>query len=133
MKEILATDYIYIGKSKIIKAGRGVFASRNIIKGEIIERCPIIKIPKYDSFGLNESNLISYFFYYGKDKERLAIALGFGSIYNHSYLPNAKFSIKQNDNVIDFVALKNIKKDDEITVNYYGSSPKKYPLWFEVK
>ena len=131
MKNILASDYIYVGRSKIFKAGRGVFASRDIKKSEVIERCPIIEIPKHDSSGLNESILVTYFFYFGKDKERLAIALGFGSIYNHAYIPNAKFRIKQKDTVIDFVALKNINKDDEITVNYYNGNPKKSPLWFE--
>ena len=37
--------------------------------------------------------------------------------------------------MIEFVALSDIKKDDEITVNYRGSSKlkdKKRPLWFEV-
>lgn len=133
MKNILASDYIYVGKSKIFKAGLGVFASHDIKKGEIIERCPIIEIPKHDSSSLNENILVTYFFYFGKDRKRVAIALGFGSIYNHTYNPNAKFRIRQKDLVIDFVALKHIKKDNEITVNYYGSNPKKSPLWFEVK
>ena len=133
MKKIPASNCIYVGTSKITKAGRGVFAGRNIKKGEIIERCPIIEIPKYDSSSLSEGILVTYIFYFGKDKKRLAIALGFGSIYNHAYIPNAKFRIKQKDTVIDFVALKNIKKDEEITVNYYSSNPKKNPLWFEVK
>ena len=131
MKNIYTSDQIYVGRSKIIKAGRGVFAGGDIKKGEIIERCPIIEIPKHDSSSLNASILVTYFFYFGKDKERSAIALGFGSIYNHSYKPNAKFNIKQKLMLIDFIALENIKKDGEITVNYYNGNPKKSPLWFE--
>ena len=113
MKKIPASNCIYVGTSKITKAGRGVFAGRNIKKGEIIERCPIIEIPKHDTHGLNESILVTYFFYFGKDKDRMSIALGFGSIYNHSYSPNAKFKIIQKEGLIEFVAIKNIKKDDE--------------------
>src|SRR3972149_7342200 len=123
MKKIPASNCIYVGTSKITKAGRGVFAGRNIKKGEIIERCPIIEIPRNDAALLNKSIFVTYFFYFGKDKERMAIALGFGSIYNHSYSPNAKFKILQKERLIDFVAIKNIKKDDEITFNYRNGSP----------
>ena len=134
MKNILNSNNVYFGKSKIFEAGRGVFARYNILKGNIIERCPIIEVPKYDTSNLTESILVTYFFYFGKNKERSAIALGLGSIYNHAYKPNAKFRIKQKDMTIDFIALKNIKKGDEITFNYYGNgNPKKNPLWFEVE
>ena len=53
----------------------------------------------------------------------LAIALGFGSIYNHSYEPNATYKKKSESKVIDFVAIKGIKKDEEITVNYNYGNP----------
>src|SRR3989344_2087821 len=125
MKNIPASDCVYVGTSKIIKAGRGVFTSRDVKKGEIIERCPIVEIPRYELFSLNDSILVTYFFYFGKEKERLAIALGFGSIYNHSYSPNAKFKIIQKERLIDFFALKNIKKGGEITVSYYNGTPEK--------
>jgi len=133
MKNFPASDNVYISKSKIHNAGRGVFARHDIKKDEIIERCPVIEVPKYDTSNLRESILVTYFFYFGRNKERSAIALGFGSIYNHTYKRNARFKIKQKDMIIDFVALKNIKKDDEITVNYYNGNPKKSPLWFELE
>ena len=133
MKKLLTSDKVYVKKSKILNAGRGVYARCDIKKDEIIERCPVIEVPKHDMSNLRESILVDYFFYFGRSKERLVIALGFGSIYNHSYKPNATFKIKQTEEVIDFVALNNIKKDDEITFNYYHGSPKnKSPLWFEV-
>ena len=131
MKNFLASENVYINKSKIHNAGRGVFARRDINKDEIIERCPIIEVPKYDTSNLRGSILVTYFFYFGKNKERSVIALGFGSIYNHTYKPNARFKIKQKNMIIDFVALNDIKKDDEITVNYCNGNPKKNPLWFE--
>ena len=82
---------------------------------------------------LRESILVTYFFYFGKKKERLAVALGFGSIYNHSYTPNATYKIKVKKKTIDFTAIKDIKKNEEITFNYSFGNPKnKNPLWFEV-
>ena len=133
MKKLLTSEKVYISKSKIFNAGRGVFAREDIKKNEIIETCPIIEVPRYDRSNLKESILVTYFFYFGKKKERLAIVLGFGSIYNHSYKPNAEFKIKHEEKIVDFTALSDIKKDDEITFNYYNSGkPKKSPLWFEV-
>lgn len=133
--KLLASDKVYISKSGIINAGRGVYARRDIKKGEIIERCPIIEVPKNDTSNLKESILVTYFFYFGKNKERITVALGFGSIYNHSYKPNATYKIKQKEKVIDFIALDDINKNDEITFNYNKGvklKDKKNPLWFEV-
>lgn len=135
MKKIVSLDKVYIGKSKIINAGRGVFAKCDIKKNEVIERCPTIVVPKHDMSNLKESILVTYFFYYGKNKEKLMVALGFGSIYNHSYKPNAKYKITPKEKIIDFTALRNIRKDEEVTFNYYNygnKKNKKSPLWFEV-
>jgi len=133
MKNLFASNKVYVARSKIKNSGRGVFATQDIKKGELIEKCSVIEIPKHDLSNLNESILVTYFFYFGKNKERLAVALGFGSIYNHTYSPNATYKIKHREKTIDFIALNNIKKDDEITINYKQGNPKnKNPLWFEV-
>ncbi len=135
MKKLLASDKIYINKSGILNAGRGVYARRDIKKGGIIERCPIIEVPQNDTSNLKESVLVTYFFYFGKNKERLAMALGFGSIYNHSYKPNATYKILPKEKTINFIAMDDINKNDEITFNYSNCrnpKGKKDPLWFEV-
>lgn len=133
MQKLVASDKIYVSQSKISNAQRGVFARVDIKRGEAIESCPIIEISKYDTASLGESILVTYFFYFGRSKERSAIVLGFGSIYNHSYDPNAAFKIKAKEKLIDFIALKHIKKDEEITFNYNHGNPKnKRPLWFDV-
>lgn len=131
MKKLPTSDKIYIGQSRIANAGRGVFAGRDIKKGKIVEICPIIEVPKHDASNLAESILVTYFFYFGKNKDRLVIALGFGSVYNHSYKPNAKYKISLREKTLGFIALKDIKKDDEITVNYNPDPKDKDPLWFK--
>src|SRR5260221_8402603 len=105
-------------------AGRGVFARIAIKKGEIIETCPVIVIPEHDIASLSEGILLTYFYFFGKDKERMVLALGFGSIYNHTYTPNARYKENEKEMTISFIALKNIKKDEEITVNYVQGRPK---------
>lgn len=133
MKKLFSSNKVYLAPSKIKKAGRGVFAAQDLKRGEIIEACPIILVPKYDLSNLKESVLVAYFFYFGKKKEYLALVLGFGSIYNHSYNPNAKYKIKQKLQTMDFTAIKDIKMGVEITFNYSFGNPKsKSPLWFEV-
>ena len=133
MKKLLTSDKIYIKQSSILNAGRGVYARRDIKKDEIIETCPIIEVPKHDMSNLKESILVTYFFYFGKNKERLLVALGFGSIYNHADKPNAAYKINPTERIIYFIALSDIKKDDEIIVNYnYGNSKDNRPLWFKI-
>ena len=134
MKKYYPSTKIYISESNINKAGRGVFASKNINKNEIIEICPVILAPESDLANLDKSIFVNYFFYFGMKKEQLAIALGYGSIYNHSYSPNAKYKLSVREKTITFTSLKNINKGEEITFNYkLGNSNSKSPLWFEVK
>lgn len=124
---------IYLATSKIKNAGRGVFAKVAIKKGESIEQCPVIPLSEYDTAAITEGMLISYLFYFGKNMERAVIALGFGSIYNHVSSPNAYYKEHPEKQVLEFIALKDMQKDEEITVNYNREKNKhdKIPLWFE--
>lgn len=131
MIDFRASNKIYVSDSKIAKAGRGVFSNAYIKKGEIIEECPIIEIPKGDLTSINQSILFTYFFYFGEKKEKALLALGFGSLYNHSYSPNARYEINEDDKTLVITAVKNIKKDEEITFNYKGNDKTSTPLWFE--
>lgn len=111
-------------------AGRGVFARVDIKKGELIETCPVIPIPEHDVAALSHSILLTYFYFFGKERERMVVALGFGSIYNHTDTPNATYKEREKDQAIDFIALRDIQKGEEITVNYVQEHNNKNPLWF---
>ena len=133
MKTIYPSKKIYLSKSKIKNAGRGVFASQDIAKNDIIEICPILEVPANDVFNLKESIFVNYYFSFDDDKDMLAIALGFGSIYNHSYEPNTTYKKISKDNVLEFRAIKDIKRGEEITVNYnYGDPNDKSQLWKDI-
>jgi uncharacterized protein len=130
----ISSSRLYVSQSNIPNSGRGVFANINIRKGSLIEICPIIEVPEDDVANLNGSFLVTYFYYLGTNKKRLALALGYGSIYNHTYLPNARYVGKKQDRTIEFIALRSIKKGEEITVNYIQGNKKYHnPLWFEDK
>ncbi len=121
MDKIESTDKIFVSQSSIPNAGRGVFAKQALGKGEVIEVCPVIEVPLTDSSNDNDQGLLTnYFFYFG---DGLAIVLGFGSIYNHAYEPNATYIKKPSDGVVEFQAIRDIEVGEEITVNYNNGDP----------
>ena len=133
MNSVISSDKLYIAHSTIPNSGRGVFAKVAIKKGEVIERCPVIAIPEHDAEHVNHSILATYIYYLGKTKERLFLALGYGSLYNHTYEPNARYKEHAAEEIIEFIALRDIKPQEEITVNYNQHEQKNgKPLWFEV-
>jgi SET domain-containing protein len=131
MQKRISTGRIYIAESRILTAGRGVFAGVSMKKGELIETCPVIEIPEHESAGINESILVTYIYYLGKKKDRMTIVLGYGSLYNHSDTPNATYRDRRSGEAVDFIASRDIARDEEITVDY---SPDRTelsdPLWF---
>ena len=111
------------------KYGRGIFAIRNIKKGEFIEEAPVIVITIAEWKLMKKNILSNYVFRWGEDK---ALALGYGSLYNHSYTSNARYLTNIENQSIDFFAREDIQKGEEITVNYNGDPEDQASLWFEV-
>lgn len=62
-----------------------------------------------------------------------AIALGYGSIYNHATQPNADYRMDYDDRSISFYSLRTIATGDEITVNYIRGGDQRSTLWFAEK
>lgn len=111
--------------------GRGVFARMDIAKSTIIETVPVILLRVGEVFGdLKSSELSSYVFTWSRDK--VAVSLGYGSMYNHSYKPNAVYECRDNRTQV-FKARRNIEKGEEITVNYNAEPGSRSSLWFDVK
>ncbi|MBL7054409.1 SET domain-containing protein-lysine N-methyltransferase [Candidatus Woesearchaeota archaeon] len=119
---------------KTIKGkGRGGFAGKDFKKGEIIELAPVIVLSPKDRTIIEKSKLDDYYFEWGKDNKAAAIVMGYGSLYNHSSTPNAHFIQNFKKKQIKYRCIKNIKKGDEITINYYGKVNDKRSVWFELK
>jgi len=110
--------------------GRGMFASRNFLKGELIERAPIIPITDKQWPNAAKTLLSDYAFDWGENDEHAAIALGYISIYNHSYSPNAQLEQMLDELMMEIIAIKDIPAGEQITINYNGDPEKKDPLWF---
>ena len=111
--------------------GLGVFALVPFEPGEIIERCQIIELPAEETQYAEQTSLYGYIYSWGEGG--VAVALGDGSLYNHSYEPNARYLMDYEDRVIEVSALVPISAGDEILFNYNGDPYDGSELWFDVE
>lgn len=103
------------------KKGRGVFAKRTIRKNDLIEACQVLIMPQKDWKKIEKTFLAYYVFEWGfKD---VALALGNGSLYNHSENPNCRWS--PEGETLQYRAERTIHKGEEICINY-GYQPRGY-------
>ncbi len=108
--------------------GFGCFAIEKIEKEEVFEECYCLPITSGGfsdySFTFVKLNPITF------DNQRLnesVLAMGFGSIYNHSNTPNSDWRIhkkysEQGKRILQFFALRDIDKGEEIFIYYGGES-----------
>jgi uncharacterized protein len=92
--------------------GRGVFATRAFVEGEVVERCPTVEVPDDDVSGL----LGDYVFTSNNEGDVLLV-LGLGMLYNHSADPNLEY-LQKDPSTITFRARKKVKRGDELTIDY---------------
>lgn len=113
--------------------GRGVFCNEEITKGTIIEFCPVIVLSSKDRPHLDKTFLYDYYFEWGLDQKESALALGYGSLYNHNYEPNAEYETFFEEKMIVIRALRTIPAHEEITISYNQNPDDKRKVWFEKK
>lgn len=113
--------------------GRAIYAACTIEKGELIHQAPVIVVPREEYKYLKKTMLMEYVFWWGKDLDECALALGYGSLFNHSYTPNAIFELNLRNKTIDFYAHTTIKTGEEIRINYNGDPDDDSEVWFDVQ
>ncbi|MEQ9408680.1 MAG: SET domain-containing protein [Fuerstiella sp.] len=111
------------------RKGRGVFARSFIAAGTEIERVPVIVIPEDEV--LNESSTVMQQYVFEWGRGTVALALGCGSMYNHSYSPNARYDDVGRMTKV-FTALRDILPGEEVTINYNGDENDRTPVGFEL-
>ena len=110
--------------------GRGVFAARDFKGGDVIEECPILPVPGEQASLLDETDLSGFTFEWDGG---VAVALGFGSLYNHSWTPNARYDHDYERGLVVYSAVRAIDAGEEITVNYSGDPDGRIELWFDAE
>jgi SET domain-containing protein len=112
------------------RKGRGVYATRTIAKGETIEVCHVLLVGNQPWASRHEHPYQEWAYeFFGK----CAIALGCGSLYNHSYTPNADWTCRRRSQTIRLYATRTIQLGEEILINYSGAGgPGQDDIEFEV-
>jgi SET domain-containing protein len=104
------SDAIFVGRSS--KRGRGVFAREKIEKGTLLH---------------------DYIFEWGDDHAQCCMALGYIPLYNHSYESNCEYEMSFNRHIISIKTVRDIRRGEELTINYNGEWNNAKPVWFDVK
>lgn len=113
--------------------GRGVFTSENIGEGTIIEESPVVIMSKTERKLIDQTLLHDYIFEWGEKKDQCCMALGYVSVYNHSYKSNCEYEMDFKKEVIIIKAIHFIKAGEELFINYNGPWDNNRPVWFDVK
>lgn len=115
---------ITVKKSRIPKAGYGVFATKDIQEGELLETCPFVEVPEEAIYGY-ENILQFYVFESHLKPKHLVVVFGNGSMYNTSKDPSAYVLLNGKDpkRLLDYVSTRPIRRGEEIFIDYGRDRP----------
>jgi SET domain-containing protein len=107
--------------------GRGVVTLDDISEDQIIEISPVLAFPRTEYEILEKTSLYNYLFEWPADASGGALALAFGSLFNHSATKRNVFQEFNFDQAcITFAAVRDIKAGEELLIDYGF-------VWFEEK
>lgn len=125
----------YINPNIIIKEskafGKGVFVKSDLEANTLIEISPVIVLSENDTKIIHQTLLHDYYFLWGDEQVKSAIALGYVSLYNHAQTPNCIHECNFKENTISIYTKSDIKANEELYIDYNMGLDKE--LWFEVK
>ena len=111
--------------------GRGVFTTENIKSGTVVEVSPVLELTKKERKIVEKTKLYHYIFEWGKNLKKAALALGYVSMYNHSYDANCEYEMDYDANTMTIRTIRPIKKGQELFINYNAVPDDKTPVWFD--
>lgn len=112
------------------RKGRGVFALKPFLPGDLIERAPLISIDDPKDVAAMTGTVINRY-WYETDDGGTAVGLGLTSLYNHSSRANAVYEAASSDHTVYIVAHRAIKPGAEITINYNGHPNSRKPVFLK--
>jgi uncharacterized protein len=122
---------LFIAPSK--NMGKGVYTSHDISENSFVEISPVIVMGKEDRKLLDQTLLHDYIFEWGADKKQCCLALGYLSMYNHSYASNCEYEMDFEKRLMTIKTVRFIPAGDELFINYNGDWNDRKPVWFEIK
>ncbi|KAK7048268.1 histone-lysine methyltransferase Set7, partial [Favolaschia claudopus] len=104
--------------------GRGVFAAQAIPAHILVESSPVLLLEKEEYEQHGRFTVLDHYTFKWKNG-RMALALGIGSLFNHSNSPNVSYTIDPSNDSIHYTTTRAVEPDEELCI-YYGSN-----LWFD--
>lgn len=114
------------------KKGRGVFTTAALSAGTVIEISPVIELSIKDRKTIEDTKLHDYIFEWGSSHRKGCIALGYISLYNHSYASNCDYEMDFEHNLMTISTVKDVKAGEELSINYNASPDDTSKVWFDV-
>lgn len=116
-----------------VNKGRGIFTTEKIAANVVVEESPVIVMTAAERINLDKTLLHDYIFEWGVDKKKCCMALGLVAIYNHSYESNCEYFMDFDEETIQIKTVREIKKGEELTLNYNGNWNDNKKIWFTAK
>ena len=110
--------------------GWGIFALRDFAEGELVESAPVVVMTAAEMELLNKTKLHDYIFHWGEEGG-CCMALGAVPIFNHAAPSNCEYFQDNEGELIEIYTVANIKKGEEMTINYNGDADAQGDVWFE--
>ena len=111
--------------------GRGVFTTEDISVGTIVEISPVLVLNPDERAKVEQTLLFDYIFEWGDDLKSACVALGYLSVYNHSYTANCIYEMDFDHELMQIRTVKPIKAGEELFINYNADPDDAKPIWFE--
>lgn len=108
--------------------GRGIYASQDLKPGTLIDISPVLLLNDAEYYGggkegegkgVEGSCLRGYVFTWRGKEKGFALALGMGSLFNHSIVPNVSFELNRSAYTIQYKTFKSVKEGEELCI-FYG-------------
>ena len=115
------------------KRGRGIFSTEKIPENTVIEISPVLVLSKKDRKQIEKTILFDYIFEWGDKRKKACIALGYLSLYNHAYNANCDYEMDFDTNLMSIKTVREIKKGEELFINYNAIADDASPIWFDAK
>lgn len=115
------------------KRGRGIFSAEKIPENTVIEISPVVVLSKKDRKQIEKTILFDYIFEWGDKRKKACIALGYLSLYNHAYNANCDYEMDFDTNLMSIKTVREIKKGEELFINYNAIADDTSLVWFDAK
>ncbi len=125
----MVLPYLFIAPTASM--GRGVYTSKDIASGTVIEISPVIVMSKEERKLLDQTALHDYIFEWEND--HCCMAMGYVPVYNHSYQSNCEYVMDYANQQISITTVSSIKAGEELLINYNGDWNDSTALWFDAK